>query len=247
VKYGSLFSGIGLLDLGVERATGWTCAFQVERDPFCRRILEKHWPRLPRFHDVRFLDGATLPSVDVLVGGFPCQDVSTAGKGAGLSGRRSGLWFDFLRIIADAAPRGIIIENVPGLIRRGLDVIVAGLHRLGYAVEGTRIRASDLGAPHRRERVFLVAHANGEGQLQPQGSIGEIRRRPNDSGLAYVRQAWAAEPNVPRVVTRSANWVDHYGRIGALGNAVVPQCAAIAATRLAERMGEEISEKWREP
>lgn len=175
MTFGSLFTGIGGLDLGVERATGWRCAWQVECDPFCRAVLERHWPALPRFHDVRFIDGATLPPVDAIVGGFPCQDVSLAGKGEGLTGARSGLWFDMLRIIADAKPRGVLIENVPGLLRRGLDVVVTGLDALGYEVEATNLGAIDVGAPQRRRRLFIVAHAKrAELREQPGGAAGRV-------------------------------------------------------------------------
>jgi len=178
---GSLFSGIGGLELGLEWAGLGPVVWQVEQDAFCRDILAKHWPHARRFGDVRTV-GADLPRVDVLCGGFPCQDVSLAGAGAGLAGARSGLWYEYLRIIAEIRPRGVVIENVAGLVRRGLDVVVGGLCDLGYAVEGARIRASDLGAPHRRERVFLVAYADREGRPQPGGRVAGQRGWALDGG-----------------------------------------------------------------
>jgi C-5 cytosine-specific DNA methylase len=110
---GSLFSGIGGLDLGLERAGLGPVLFQVEIDPFCRAVLAKHWPKALRHDDVRTVGRtATLPRVDLLCGGFPCQDVSGAGKGAGLEGERSGLWFEFHRIVAATLPRFVVVENV---------------------------------------------------------------------------------------------------------------------------------------
>ena len=156
---GSLFSGVGGLELGLEQSGHGPVAWQVERDAYCRLVLAKHWPYTERYEDV--VTATALPPVDILCGGFPCQDVSVAGKGAGLEGERSGLWVHFARIIGETRPRYVVVENVPGLIRRGLVRVVADFHRLGYAVVGTRIAASDFGAPHKRERLILVAHAHG--------------------------------------------------------------------------------------
>lgn len=182
MNFGSLFSGIGGLDLGVEHATGWRCAWQVEADPFCREVLAKHWPHVPKHDDVRTFDATAFDAVDIIVGGFPCQDVSVAGLGAGLAGERSGLWFEFLRIIRAARPRGVIVENVPGLVRRGLDEVVAGLAGEGYAVEATNLGAEDVGAPHRRRRLFLVAYADGERRMESQRPLCDLGRRSADGG-----------------------------------------------------------------
>lgn len=199
--YGSLFSGIGLLDLGVEMAfrdvgVSIRCAFHVEINPFCRSVLSKHWPEVPNHEDVTRVGstGVALAPVDLLVGGFPCQDVSVAGKGRGLrGGERSWLWFEYLRIIKETKPRAVIIENVPGLIRRGLDDVVAGLTSAGYEVEATRIQAADLGAPHRRERVFVLAYTNGVRQSQPSRGEREEWRRTLDSSEARMADAERVE------------------------------------------------------
>lgn len=189
VTYGSLFSGIGMLDCGVEMAfkdagIPIRCVWQVENTEFPRAVLAKHWPDVERHDDVKTfarVDSAVaIP--DVIVGGFPCVDVSLAGKGKGLAGERSGLWFEYLRIVQKLRPIGVIVENVSGLLRRGLDVVVSGLTDAGYEVEATRIRASDVGAPHRRERIFIVAYADGAWEPQSRGSIADVGRRSVDGG-----------------------------------------------------------------
>ena len=222
LRYGSLFSGVGLLDLGVEMAArdagvALECAFQVEIDPFCRAVLTKHWPEVPKFDDVR--EQHRYPAVDVLVGGFPCQDVSLAGKGAGVrDGARSGLWREYLRIVHELRPRAVLVENVPGLVRRGLDDVVAGLADAGYAVEGTRLRAEDLGAPHRRDRLFLVAHAQrvqlrveqgrGGGLLDGERSAHRHDADGRDGARAAEGEGRGAQPGVGRVPDGGATWLD---------------------------------------
>lgn len=179
MRIGSLFSGIGGLELGLERAGVGRVVWQCEIDPFCRAVLAKHWPDVERFKDVRDLHP---PTVDVLCGGFPCQDLSLAGKRAGLDGGRSGLWWEYARIIEEVQPRGIVIENVAGFRGGALDTVAGWITERGYAVECTRITAADVGAPHRRERVFVVAYADGEWQPQQGGPVRAERRRPVDSG-----------------------------------------------------------------
>ena len=177
---GSLFAGIGGLELGLEWAGLGQVAWQVEIDPFCREVLAARWPDARRYEDVRTVD-ASVGAVGVLCGGFPCQDVSVAGKGAGLDGARSGLWFEFRRIAELLRPAAVVVENTAGLVGRGLDIVVGGLSDLGYAVEGTRIRASDLGAPHRRERVFLVGvvtEAAARLPLHVPPTAGGVAQRP---------------------------------------------------------------------
>ena len=148
MRFGSLFSGAGLGDYGAELA-GWDSTFQVELDPFCRSILARHWPEVPKFGDIRTLDCSSLPVVDALIGGFPCQDISPAGKGAGLAGPRSGLWREYARVIEAINPRWVIT--------RGLDVVLQDLAARGYDAEWDVVPAGALGAPHLRERTWVVA------------------------------------------------------------------------------------------
>lgn len=157
LSFGSLFTGIGGMDLGLERA-GWECKWQVEIDPYCRQVLAKHWPDVPRFEDVRGVTGDQLEPVDLIAGGFPCQDVSQAGKRTvGIDGARSGLWSEFARIIRVLRPRLVLVENVPGLAVRGLGRVLGDLAALGYDAEWSCISAADVGAPHLRRRIFLLA------------------------------------------------------------------------------------------
>jgi len=158
---GSLFAGIGGFDLGLERA-GMSVRWQVENNPYCQRVLAKHWPNVQRYGDIRAIDWATVPRVDLLCGGFPCQDLSVAGKGAGLAGERSGLWFEYAKAIDALKPRYVIIENVAALRSRGLDQVLGALAALGYDAEWHCIPASAVGAPHRRDRVWIVAYAESE-------------------------------------------------------------------------------------
>jgi len=162
---GSLFSGIGGLDLGVEAATGARTAWQVEADPWCRSVLARHWPDARRYDDVRTAgnEGQELERVDIIAGGFPCQDVSVAGKRAGLSGgERSGLWSEFARIVRVVRPRIVFVENVSGLLSMEFGRVLGDLAALGFDAEWGVFRASDAGAPHRRERVFVLAVADAE-------------------------------------------------------------------------------------
>ena len=175
MRFGSLFCGIGGFDLGLERA-GMQCAWQVEIDPYAQKVLAKHWPDVRRHADV-----CTFPpqegdwEVDVICGGFPCQDISYAGKGAGLAGARSGLWYEFARIIGKLRPRYVIVENVSALLTRGMGEVIGTLATLGYDAEWHVIPASAVGAPHRRDRVWIVGIRSGDGcEAVPQRPDADI-------------------------------------------------------------------------
>jgi DNA (cytosine-5)-methyltransferase 1 len=159
-----LFSGIGGFSLGLERAGMKTVAF-CEIDEACHKVLRKHWPETPIFSDVTKLSSKDLNEhIDVICGGFPCQDISTAGKGVGLAGERSGLWFQFHRLISEIRPSYAIIENVSALRSRGLDQVLRSLAEIGYDAEWHCIPASAVGAPHRRDRVWIVAYPHVSGR-----------------------------------------------------------------------------------
>ena len=160
MRFGSLSAGIGGFDLGLERA-GMSCQWQVEIEDYPTKILEKHWPEVHRERDIKECSGENLEPVDLICGGFPCQDISVAGRGAGLAGERSGLWYEMHRIIGDIKPRWVIVENVAALLSRGMDVVLRDLSTIGYDCEWHIISASAVGAPHRRERVWIIANANG--------------------------------------------------------------------------------------
>lgn len=158
LSIGSLFSGIGGLELGLEWAGLGPTLWQCESDPFCREVLRRHWPQAEIHDDVRTLDLAALAPVDLLCGGFPCQDLSSAGKGAGLGGDRSGLWYGFLHVAQGLRPRWIVVENVASGARRWVDAVRGDLEREGYATLPVTLSAALVGAPHRRERVFVLGH-----------------------------------------------------------------------------------------
>ena len=165
----SLFSGVGGFDLGFERA-GIETGLQAEQDPHCLAILERHWPHVRRVSDVRRIGeggsgrdgegGRGADGIDLIYGGFPCQDLSVAGRRAGLGGERSGLWFEFHRVLRELRPRWCVIENVPGLLSsnsgRDFAVLLDGLDELGFDVSWAVLDAQHFGVPQRRRRVFIV-------------------------------------------------------------------------------------------
>jgi DNA (cytosine-5)-methyltransferase 1 len=163
LTFGELFAGIGGFSLGFERA-GMKCAWQVEIDPYATAVLRKQWPDVPKHEDVRtFPPPCGNYAVDLICGGFPCQDISLAGHGAGLAGERSGLWYEFARIVGVLRPKYVVVENVSALLTRGMDAVLGTLSTLGYDAEWHVIPASAVGAPHRRERVWIVAYPKGFG------------------------------------------------------------------------------------
>ena len=160
---GSLFAGIGGGDLGLERA-GWDVVWQVELDPWRRKILERHWPNAIRWDDIKTMPYLTDPGwkVDLIIGGFPCQDLSVAGKRAGLEGERSGLFFDFMRVAAAIRPRWLIIENVPGLLSshegQDMGIVLETISECGYGLAWRILDSQHFGVPQRRRRVYIVGH-----------------------------------------------------------------------------------------
>lgn len=176
MKLLDLFSGIGGFSLGLERAGFRTVAF-CEISPKCRHLLATHWPAVPCFDDVTTLTAEQVGPVDAICGGFPCQDISFAGKGAGLAGERSGLWREYARLVRELRPRYVIVENVAALLGRGLGDVLGDLAALGYDAEWHCIPASYAGARHLRDRVWIVAYPQRDG-LQ---------------GGATVTQAWCSQ------------------------------------------------------
>ena len=239
MRVGSLFSGIGGIELGLERA-GFETAWFCEVEPYACAVLKKNWPGIPNIGDITAVDWRTVERVDVLTGGFPCQDISIAGKRRGITGERSGLWKEYLRAIRHLRPRFIIVENVARLLRSGIWVVLEDLAKEGYDAEWRVFRAQDFGAPHKRERCFIIAYPHEE-------------RRDDGSYLQLVdevcaNQEWELEKNIQsrRERQRWLNEVcqaddgtiskaDFCGvddgfpeglyRISLCGNAVVPQIA----------------------
>ena len=163
-----LFAGIGGFSVGLERAGGFKPVAFCEIDKHARKVLQKNWPGVTIYEDVKEITHERLKAdgnvPDVITGGFPCQDISTAGKGAGLAGARSGLWFEFARIIKEVRPRWVIAENVSALRSRGLETVLGTLAEIGYDAEWHCIPASAVGAPHRRDRIWIIAYPNSDSQ-----------------------------------------------------------------------------------
>ena len=238
MTYGSLFAGIGGIDLGFDRA-GLTCKWQVEINDYARKVLAKNWPDVRRWDDVRTWPQPDSEPVDVIAGGFPCQDISLAGKGAGLDGERSGLFFEAMRVVREMGPRFVVLENVAALLTRGLDRVLGTLADLGYDAEWDCIPASAFGARHYRNRIFIVAtNANSKGlQGRPQGYGSSEKVNAERIRLPIVRYGgWAVEPDICRVAYGVPRRVD---RIRSLGNAVVPQVAEWIGRQLIAHANEE--------
>lgn len=227
LTFGSLFAGIGGFDLGFERA-GMSCKWQVEIDPYCQRVLAKHWPSVRRHDDVRTFPPAGDWGVDVICGGFPCQDISYAGGGAGLAGERSGLFYETVRIVHEVGPRFVVLENVAALLTRGIGEVLGTLASLGFDAEWHCIPAAHVGAPHIRDRAFVLAYAKGGGaRRRRQGPEAESLL----SRAAGGGEPWLTEPAVGRMADGVPDRVD---RLKGLGNAVVPQVAELIGRRIVE-------------
>ena len=159
MKFGSLFTGVGGFDLGFERV-GMSCAWQVEQDKYCNEVLERHYPEVKRYTDVREVGKRNLEPVELICGGFPCQDLSVAGKRAGFIGERSSLWFEFERIIDEMRPQWAVIENVPGLLSSNggedAEVLLSSLNNMGYYIDINILDTQNFNVPQRRRRVFIV-------------------------------------------------------------------------------------------
>lgn len=234
MKGASLFSGFGGLDLGAEQA-GIDIQLQVEIDPFCQRVLVKHWPKQNKLFDIRDVRKSDLEGIDILFGGFPCQPVSQAGKKKGELDER-WLWGEYLRCIYISRPRYIVIENVKALLfrRNGglehtlIEGILFDLAVCGYDAEWQVISAAALGAPHLRERVFIIAYIDG-------------KRPPYALSRGLAQESWRStskrytwrlsESRILRDIHGIPNRVE---RIRGLGNAVVPRVAELVFRCLME-------------
>lgn len=233
-----LFSGIGGFSLGLERTGGFETVAFCEIEEFPRRVLKKHWPEVPCYHDVRELTADTLRrdeiAVDVICGGFPCQDISESNtSGLGLDGARSGLWFEYRRLIGELRPAFAIVENTAALLGRGLDRVLGSLASLGYDAEWHGIPASALGAPHERDRVWIVAYP----ASSQRRSVIEQRNLARQYRLLSERQKDAGRDPQLSEEAWHRPWREVADRVGklddglpgrfhgfdALANAVVPQ------------------------
>lgn len=269
LKLLDLFSGIGGFSYAAERIVGGfeTVAF-VEREPFCQMILNKHWPSVP-IHDDITTFSPKPGSADVVCGGFPCQDISLAGKQAGIKeGTRSGLFYELMRVIRVVGPQYVVLENVAAILANGLDTVLGELAEAGFDAEWACIPASAVGACHQRDRWWLVAYSKGQQchdrefaksekqtrtAAKPRDSYGANAPHPNGqrqqeqhpapvadrSGWPSWRDAqrrlnpdWRSYVSQPVLCRGDDGLSGRMDRLKALGNAVVPQVAAIPLARV---------------
>jgi DNA (cytosine-5)-methyltransferase 1 len=239
VKVGSLFSGIGGLDLGLERA-GMTVAWQSEIDPYACRVLAKHWPDVPNLGDITTIDWSTVEPVDIICGGYPCQPFSNNGHRKGSDDQRH-LWPFMLDAIRVLRPRYVVAENVPGHLSLGFDRVLADLASLGFDVEWSIIPACAFGAPHTRERLYFVAHTQGLGWNWQWGqdatsSVRQARHDDRELEGSGASTYWSAVPTPePLGMAHGVRSGMDRARLKAHGNAVVPQVAEYVGHRIMER------------
>lgn len=251
---GSLFAGIGGFELGLERAIpGAYTLWQVEQEKYCKKVLSKHWPEATIYDDVRNITKNNTKQVDILCGGFPCQDISVAGKGEGLHGKKSGLWWEMHRIIEELQPRAVIMENVAAINIRGLGTVLGSLSQIGYDAEWCTIRASDFGAPHHRARWFCIAYPRTIGyylsneknfSTYPTSLRYQRSRRYNPSKYQEKNTNWETNKFITSVQRKALPFLcrEHNGlssgmgqdMMKALGNAIVPQCSEWIGKKLWE-------------
>lgn len=242
LRIGSLFSGVGGLELGLEWAGVGRSVYLVELDPWCREQLARHWPGVPQWADIAHLDPRDLPASDVLAGGFPCTDISVAGVGgarSGLQGARSGLWTFMVEVVRVQRPQWVVVENVARGVGKWLPAIRDDLGREGYATLPVHLEARWLGAPHVRPRVFVLAHADGFKirnleQRMPSRRTDGVRDQGQALAVGHGEdRGWQAQPSLsclddglPRGL--APRWWS------ATGNAVVPQCGEVIGWMIRE-------------
>jgi DNA (cytosine-5)-methyltransferase 1 len=223
---GSLFAGIGGFDLGLERTGGFKTKWQVEIDSHCQRVLAKHWPDVQRYGDIRTVTG--VERVDVLCGGFPCQDISNAGKCAGIDGERSGLWSEYVRLIRELRPRYVLVENVAALLGRGMGRVLGDLSESGYDAEWDCIPGFAVGSPQIRDRVFIVAYPQRsrlQGRIfKPINQSAEGRRWAEQLERLHGEERRMAVP-AGKAGGITDGVPNRAQRLRACGNAIVPQIA----------------------
>lgn len=232
LKILDLFSGIGGFSIGLENSGMETIAFcEIEKYP--KKILSKHWPTIPIYEDIRKLDGYSFnDKIDILCGGFPCQDISLTGKQKGLNGNHSSLWYEFKRLINEVKPKYAIIENVANLRSRGLVSILQDLWEIGYDAEWNIISAGELGYPHLRERIWIIAYPHST-QLKRGGISSRIQSKVSD--LSNIRRG----KDKPRVERTSNGIPSQMDRLKCLGNALIPLIPNLIGEAILEERSDE--------
>jgi DNA (cytosine-5)-methyltransferase 1 len=254
LSVGSLFAGIGGIEKGLEDTGGFKTVWQVELDDYARRVLAKHWPDVRRWDDVRTFPPEGDWSCDLICGGFPCQDISNAGKRAGIDGERSGLWSEYIRVVRTLRPRYVLVENVAALLNRGMGRVLGDLAESGYDAEWQVLPAAAVGAPHIRERAWILAYPRRQfcefawrtdAGARPDCVLGQGDDGPKDNRKVHRQLVtlaphidsgvaadwWRCQSRMDRTANGVPDWVD---RCNCLGNAVVPQVAEWIGRRILE-------------
>ena len=245
------FSGIGGFSYAAEKLVGGfkTVCF-VECEPYCQKVLKKHWPDVPIYEDIKSYRPEPY-SAEIVCGGFPCQSISNAGKREGITETsESGLWYELYRVICLLRPRYVVLENVSAILSRGLGVVLGNLAEAGYCCEYACIPASYIGACHQRDRIWIIAYpegskGNGNETIEKYGKARtqEIFRDRNGGkntytwrntpyGLEGGWRKWSVKPVICRTSNGVPSGVDRTKRLKALGNSIVPQVAAIPLQRV---------------
>jgi DNA (cytosine-5)-methyltransferase 1 len=238
LNVGSLFSGIGGFEIGFKEQ-GYSIEYFVESDAYCREVLRKNFPGIPIYGNIATIDFRKLPKVDVLTGGFPCQDISIAGKHIGIEGGRSSLWKEYARAINECKPKYAIIENSPLLASRGLETVLQNISEMGYDAEWSCLQASWFGNFQKRERMFIIAYMQ---------MLGFIHAWDDSCKGKGVKRFFEAIPIEGRTIgdkerlqeqicstkfIRNRNGIPcRVDRIKCCGNAVVPDVSRWIAKRL---------------
>lgn len=261
-----LFSGIGGFSLGLERAGNFRTVAFCDNDRAAQKVLRKHWPGVPVFSDVRDSKIRALKGIDLICGGFPCQDISEANtRGEALDGARSGLWFEYLNLIKELRPKYAIIENVQMLRTRGLGTILSNLNEIGYDAEWHCIQASSIGAPHRRDRLWIIAYpmrvrrnpilggdiiprhakTSNEGTKSWEWNTLEWVQCNSPSACVSQYESGFSESSLIRMDDGVPKGLDVGRRLKQLGNSLVPQIVEIMGVAIMQAESERIEDsRW---
>ena len=243
MKVLDLFSGIGGFSLGLERTGGFETVAFCEIEDYPRKVLAKHWPDVPIFGDVKELTNEQVGSIDVICGGFPCQDISVAGKQAGIKeGTRSGLWSEVSRLVSEIRPKYVIVENVTNLLAgpseqrgRWFGRVLGDLASIGYDAEWHSVSASSIGASHKRDRVWIIAYPN---DIRLEGVAKKPILRQSFMPLKPMRgiTQWPSRHDLPApTLCRKNDGVPSVAhRLKCLGNAVIPQIPEMIGNAILE-------------
>jgi DNA (cytosine-5)-methyltransferase 1 len=227
MKHIDLFSGIG----GFSLAASWVWGEDhevvcfCEQDKFCQKVLNKHWPDVMCYPDIETFDCSRFKDIDLISGGFPCQDISVAGKGGGIDGKRSGLWNEMFRIIRGIRPKHVIIENSAALLVRGGERVLSDLASIGFNAEWQIISAKEVGAPHLRRRIYIVAYPNQDDGITGVGDIFNREKAILKSGSRNGSQFWLQAPRARIRVDDGIPPQLYRMAVESLGNSIVPQVA----------------------